>query len=323
MCPVSPARVVSVPKFSPIPRLSIVVPVGVDIPAFENTLISVLENKPAECEIIVAHHGNYDDPFSLSDDEVEFVVTDSTRPLNMVVDAAKHARGHIVHVLADGMIATEGWTESALESFEHLDAAIVAPVVRDASSGRIIAAGWADSAARRCQSVAVGRETPTRRDTARVDGAYLQASFWRRDLLCELAETLLTSDTTEAVYAHTLVANQSGWRTVLALGSDVYCADVPQDWTHTSFSRGQRLRAIHDAITADSSGLGSGFAALARNILRPSQYAESFGQSFASLAAKQIRGRLNPESLAATGLTTATTIRIDQGRHHESARRAA
>ncbi len=54
---------VSVPKFSPIPssltpRLSIIVPIGRDLAAFERTLISVLENQPTDCEVLVPHDGS-------------------------------------------------------------------------------------------------------------------------------------------------------------------------------------------------------------------------------------------------------------------------
>ncbi len=320
--PVSPDRVVSVPKFSPIPRLSIVVPVGGDIAAFENTLISVLENRPQQCEVIVAHHGNYDDPFSLTD-EVDFVVTDSSRLTSMIVEAAGRARGRIVHVLAEGMIAVDGWTDPAMEAFEHRDVAIVAPLVRDQTSGRILAAGWSDTSSRLFHRLASGRTLPSRRDVARIDGAYLQASFWRRDVLCQLGDTLLTNDTTEAVYAHTLVAREEGWRTQIAVESEVYCATAPADWTDSSFSRGQRLRAIRDCVTEISGGVGCGAVALARNVIRPSWYAESIGQSFASLAAKSVRKRLDAQSLALIEDPETTTIQINQSVGHDTYRRAA
>ena len=54
------------------PRLSIVIPVLGDSQQLDDTLVSVLENRPANCEILVVHNEPYHDPYHLSD-EVQFV----------------------------------------------------------------------------------------------------------------------------------------------------------------------------------------------------------------------------------------------------------
>ena len=54
------------------PRLSIVIPVLGDPQQLDDTLLSVLENRPANCEILVVHNQPYHDPYNLSD-EVRFV----------------------------------------------------------------------------------------------------------------------------------------------------------------------------------------------------------------------------------------------------------
>ena len=61
--------------------LSIIVPFTGQTESFETTLASVLQNRPARAEVIVAHAGRYDDPWGLKD-EVQFVVAPrrSTRP---------------------------------------------------------------------------------------------------------------------------------------------------------------------------------------------------------------------------------------------------
>ncbi len=74
---------VSVSNISPVPRLSIVVPISRDLAAFESTLISVLENRPRDCEVLVTHDGSYDDPFNLCD-EVRFVIADSAALVDLV-----------------------------------------------------------------------------------------------------------------------------------------------------------------------------------------------------------------------------------------------
>ena len=127
----SPVGMVSVPKTHPIPQLSIVVPLGRDLAGFEATLISVLENQPDGSEVLVPHDGSYDDPFDLGE-EVRFVVASSSKPLDLVGAAATQARGRFVHVLAEGIRATCGWTDDVLECFDHFDTGIVAPVIRSA-----------------------------------------------------------------------------------------------------------------------------------------------------------------------------------------------
>ena len=173
--PLSAFWTVAVPKFPTIPRLSIVIPIGDDLVAFENTLISVLENRPAGSEVLVADDGSYDDPFDLRD-EVRFVVATGRNPIDLIAASAVESRGRFVHVLTAGLRATPGWIDAAIEKFEHHDAAVVAPVIRNASSQRIVAAGWFDTAARLCTPAARGQKQVTDGSPKHV-GAYLQASL--------------------------------------------------------------------------------------------------------------------------------------------------
>ena len=53
-------------------RLSIVIPAVTSAAELEETLLSVLENRPEQCEVIVALACEYDDPWNLRD-EVTFV----------------------------------------------------------------------------------------------------------------------------------------------------------------------------------------------------------------------------------------------------------
>ena len=54
------------------PRLSIVIPVLGNVEGLEDTLVSVLENRPVDCQIVVVLNRPYDDPYDLKD-EVCFV----------------------------------------------------------------------------------------------------------------------------------------------------------------------------------------------------------------------------------------------------------
>ena len=53
-------------------RLSIIIPVLGHSTRLDDTLVSVLENRPANCEIIVVHTEPYDDPYDLAG-EVRFL----------------------------------------------------------------------------------------------------------------------------------------------------------------------------------------------------------------------------------------------------------
>ena len=75
-------------KTTSIPRISIVVPVGSNLEAFEDTLASVLQNRPVASEILVAHDGHYTDPFQLGD-EVTFVTSDSASTVDLVMAGAR------------------------------------------------------------------------------------------------------------------------------------------------------------------------------------------------------------------------------------------
>ena len=50
-------------------------------------------------------------------------------------------RGRFVHVLGGGLLATEGWTDSAVHLFDHFDTA-VSPLIQSRGTGELIAAGW-------------------------------------------------------------------------------------------------------------------------------------------------------------------------------------
>jgi hypothetical protein len=128
-----------------LPRLSIVIPVTENgVERLEETLVSVLENRPETCEVIVVHAGCYHDPYDLSD-EVRFVESD--RHPN-VVDLANLgigvARSEIIHLLASGTLVEEGWAEPALVHFDDPDVSSVTPLVLDVPDrARIAAAGVA------------------------------------------------------------------------------------------------------------------------------------------------------------------------------------
>ena len=108
-------------------HLSIVVPVTGPQSQLDETLVSILENRPNDCEVILVHPESYVDPYDLGD-EVRFVVTPSAALLSMVNAGFAASRGELIHLLCPGGIATAGWCEPACDMFrDNRNVATLAP----------------------------------------------------------------------------------------------------------------------------------------------------------------------------------------------------
>jgi len=175
-------------RMTPSPRLSIVIP-ATDVAALEDTLVSVLENRPADCEIVVALGMPYDDPWNIAE-EVRFVQAPvGTGMVGRVNLGVASSRGEVVHVLAAGWRATEGWTDAALSHFDDPTVAAVVPVgVAANDRGRVVAAGVRRTAGGR-SVVAVPPRSVERIEIFRPEALpppvapALEAGFWRADVL--------------------------------------------------------------------------------------------------------------------------------------------
>lgn len=102
--------------------LSIVIPATGSQAEIDDTLLSILENRPSDCEIIVVHDPSYVDPYDLAD-EVRFVSADGskrldTRMLEYFNLGFEHSDGEIVHTMMPGLTVGAGWCETALQLFE-------------------------------------------------------------------------------------------------------------------------------------------------------------------------------------------------------------
>ncbi len=124
------------------PRLSIIIPVPHGSELLEETLVSVLENRPRNCEVIVVHPGCYADPYDLSD-EVQFLESAHHQALvdlaNLGLEAAG---GDVIHLLACGAHVAEDWAEPAIARLHDPEIHSVCPAVLDAAdANRLAAAG--------------------------------------------------------------------------------------------------------------------------------------------------------------------------------------
>ena len=122
-------------------RLSCIIPCTGNTEALERTLVSVLERRPDECEVLVVLTAPYDDPYKL-EGEIQFVQAPAEAGLigclNLGIAAAK---APVVHLLASGLEVDTGWIERALAHFEDPRVAAVAPAIFDiADRGRLITA---------------------------------------------------------------------------------------------------------------------------------------------------------------------------------------
>ncbi len=123
------------------PRLSCVIPAAGSTQDLETTLVSVLEKRPDDCEIIVVLNRSYADPYGLKD-EVRFIEMIGAGMATCATLGIQISEGEIVHVLAAGIEAADAWVDAALPHFDDPEVASVIPVVRDAARpDRVLAAG--------------------------------------------------------------------------------------------------------------------------------------------------------------------------------------
>src|SRR6476620_1309705 len=109
----------------------------------EPTLISLLENRPSDCEILLVLTVPYDDPYELGN-EVRFLQapprSDTLAALNF---ALAKVEWPFVHFLSVGLAVTPHWADRALAHFSDPQIAAVAPVLRDVvDTAKVLSGGW-------------------------------------------------------------------------------------------------------------------------------------------------------------------------------------
>ena len=114
--------------FDAVKRLSIVIPAIGPQADIDDTLISILENRPADCEVLVVHEPDYVDPYDIAD-EVRFVTLpriSKNRHRVPFVDVLEsfnlgfgYCRGEVIHTLLPGVTVGPSWCDLALQRFEE------------------------------------------------------------------------------------------------------------------------------------------------------------------------------------------------------------
>lgn len=175
-----------------VPRLSIVVPYQPSAQPFEklfeDTLASVLQNRPSDCEVVVPHAGDYADPYELRG-EVRFLEQPLETPLVELLNAGlDRVRGELLHVLMPGQAVQEGWTEEPVAAFDDPRVGSISPVVVSAADPHKVlhcgvgygvgGARWLVGAGRTLQALAAR--------PLQAVGPSLTAAFYRTDAVCSL-----------------------------------------------------------------------------------------------------------------------------------------
>jgi hypothetical protein len=167
-------------------RLSIIIPVGRNLGRLEDTLLSVLENRPQDAQIVVVLDEPYTDPYDLKSEGVEFLQAPlgagEAAGINQGLEAS---RAPLVHVLSCGARVAEGWVDAAATHFADPWVAAVAPLVVDVEHPeRVVAAGVTYTRGGRARTLGEGCEA---RDLIErpplVLGPHPAAAFYRKSAL--------------------------------------------------------------------------------------------------------------------------------------------
>ena len=200
-------------------RLTILIPCVGDPVAFEDTLASVLQNRPGNSRVAVALDGPYDDPYELAG-EVDFLEHPGRSDVVALVNATlSDVQSEFVHVLQCGIEVHEGWCDAALECFDAPDVAAVAPLWKESGAHTRYVFGETWTPGGRTRRVTRRRPRLRTRDT--ILTPTLAAGFFRRDWLettegwCENVPTQL------AAVATGLVWRELGGRARVAIDSQV------------------------------------------------------------------------------------------------------
>lgn len=255
------------------PRLSIIVPCVNRLAELEDTLVSVLENRPRDCEILVVHDGSYDDPYDLGGDEVELVVSEESSVVGMIQAGACAAHAGIVQVLLPGMVVPAGWTDGVLSTFQEAEVASVSSgidSISDQAAAYGIDAQW------------LPRRTVIHRVRAHREVAPLIAgSFFRRRVLLALDGFYPFPSLEASEVEFGLALKALGYRhEVLDANPVVQAPSLESTANYASgFTAGQLSLAYRDIVPHDAAS-GSFIARishLAGGLLSPASVAERLG----------------------------------------------
>ena len=120
------------------PRLSIIVPHLHDDSGLELTLLSILESRESDFEIVIAHDGRYRDPYELDQDEAILIESESGASFaNQLNLAVASACSPIIQIILPGCVVDAHWCDEALQLMNDKSVAAVCLPVRDIASNEV------------------------------------------------------------------------------------------------------------------------------------------------------------------------------------------
>jgi hypothetical protein len=121
-----------------VPRLSLIVPFQCDSQALENTLVSVLELRSPDDELLIVHRGEYQDPYGLQGNEAKVLETPASTSLAEQLNiAVQNATGDVLQVVLPGTVLEADWCVDALAAFDEMDVDMIALGVSGSSANSL------------------------------------------------------------------------------------------------------------------------------------------------------------------------------------------
>lgn len=222
------------------PRLSIIIPVVGSHDGLDDTLVSVLENRPAQCEILVVHTRPYADPYDLSA-EVRFIRAPRWAGLVGCLELAlEQADSPIFHVVSCGVEVHPGWADAAMRRFHDPSVGAVAMAIVDRRDPQqVLSAGLEyrieGTIGRFARGVAYPLATE---DDANFCGPDLLGAFYRSSALQAVGGFCRWSTAAAVGVDVALAIQQAGLRCELEQGS-LARADLAMLHRDSAFARGR------------------------------------------------------------------------------------
>lgn len=158
-------------------KLSIVIPALGGPDRLEQGLVSVLQHRPADAQVVVVLREPYADPYDLKDEVLFVQAPPRATPARCLNLGLRAADGDVIHFLDSGAEVADVWADRALVHFDNPLVAVVVPAHVDAEQGLpASAAGSADG------RVAATRRAvlPVHPGAAPLLAVQLRAGFYRR-----------------------------------------------------------------------------------------------------------------------------------------------
>jgi hypothetical protein len=324
--------------------LSLIVPFQCDSQALENTLVSVLELRSPDDELLIVHRGEYQDPYGLQGNEAKVLETPASTSLAEQLNiAVQNATGDVLQVVLPGTVLEPDWCVDALAAFDELDVDMIALGVSASgvSASGVSASGVSASGANSLQYGFEADLIPQRRATgeaSKIAGPLLAGTMIRRSAIECLGgwNTKIPGDLID--FELCLMAKLLGLQVGVVEGSSVTC-DESRSMVLSHYELGRSIGQLACAFSEISNSaiviepLVRRLGHLASGLVSPKLAAERLGwvlgvrdRSWSGAIGKRVESAkvaFADRSREWERLRTIVPQPNFQGAHRDSARKAA